>query len=273
MTFFQALIQGIVQGLTEFLPVSSSAHLVIVPYLLNWSLDPEKAFLFNVLVQLGTLVAVFIYFWKDLVMLTSEAMAGLKERQPFANSQRRLGWYIILATIPAGLAGLLLKSKVEDAFRSPVLTAVLLFVTAILLTLAEVFSKKEKELEQLTWLDAIIIGIFQALAIFPGISRSGSTVSGGLFKGYTREAAARFSFLLSIPIMLAAGLLSILDLARADFFFDFLPVMLLGFVIAGITGYLSIRWLLEYLRKNSLLGFAIYCAIVSIVTIIVASFR
>lgn len=270
MTLLQALIQGIVQGLTEFLPVSSSAHLVIIPYLLNWSLDPQKAFVFNVLVQLGTLVAVIIYFWKDLIAIFKATFDGLKTRQPFETNESRLGWYIVLATIPAGLAGLLLKSKVEAAFNSPVLTAVLLFGTAILLTAAEVFSKKEKAIHQLTWLDALLIGLFQAFAIFPGISRSGSTVSGGLFKGYTREAAARFSFLLSIPIMLAAGLLSILDLIKADFFLDFLPTMLLGFVIAGLVGYLSIRWLLAYLKKNTLFGFALYCAVLSIVTVFVA---
>lgn len=273
MSFFQALIQGIVQGLTEFLPVSSSAHLVIVPYLLNWNLDPQKAFIFNVLVQLGTLVAVIIYFWKDLVSIITATLQGLKEKQPFATSERRLGWYIILGTIPAGLAGLILKSKVEEAFNSPTLTAILLFVTAILLSLAEILSKKEKGLDQLTWLDSLVIGLFQALAIFPGISRSGATVSGGLFKGYTREAAARFSFLLSVPIMLAAGLLSILDLVKADFFMDFLPTMIFGFVIAGIIGYFSIRWLLGYLKKNSLFGFALYCALLSIVTVFVAAFR
>jgi undecaprenyl-diphosphatase len=184
-----------------------------------------------------------------------------------------LGWYIVLGTIPAGLAGLLLKNKVEAAFNSPVLTAILLFVTAVLLTVAEVFSKKEKDLDQLNWIEALIIGVFQALAIFPGISRSGATVSGGLLKGYTREAAARCSFLLSIPIMLAAGLLSVIDLARAEFFLNFLPIMVFGFVIAGVVGYFSIRWLLNYLKKNSLYGFAVYCALVSIATIFVASFR
>ena len=273
MTFFQALIQGIVQGLTEFLPISSSAHLVIMPFLLKWDLDPQKAFLFNVLVQLGTLVSVIIYFRKDLAAIIMAVFKGLKEKQPFQSIESRLGWYIVLGTIPAGLAGLALKSKVEAAFSSPVVTAVLLFATAIMLTAAEIFSKKEKDLEQLTWLDSLIIGLFQGLAIFPGISRSGATVSGGLFKGYTREAAARFSFLLSIPIMLAAGLLSVIDLVKAEFFLSFLPTMLFGFVIAGIIGYFSIRWLLGYLKRNSLFGFAIYCAVVSILTIFVAWLR
>src|SRR5690606_32390760 len=147
MNFIQAIILGIVQGLTEFLPISSSAHLVIVPYLLNWTLDPNKAFVFDVLVQLGTLVAVIIYFWKDLVAIFRSVLQGLKEKAPFKDTHSRLGWYIILGTIPAGLAGILLKDKVKAAFSSPVITAVLLSGTAILLVLAELLSKKEKGLK------------------------------------------------------------------------------------------------------------------------------
>ena len=269
MNFIQAIILGIVQGLTEFLPISSSAHLVIVPYLFNWTLDPTKAFIFDVLVQLGTLVAVVVYFWGDLTAIFRAVFNGIKEKAPFKSSDSRLGWFIVLGTIPAGLAGLLLKDRVEAVFNSPMITAVLLLVTAILLSLAEYFSKKERKLEELTWQDSLLVGLFQALAIFPGISRSGATMSGGLFKGYTREAAARFSFLLSIPIMLAAGLLSLIDLVSSAFFLDFLPVLLLGFVIAGVIGYLSIRWLLGYVKNHSLYGFAIYCVVISVVTITV----
>ena len=138
---------------------------------------------------------------------------------------------------------------------------------------SEIFSKKENNLEKLTWLDSLVIGIFQAMAIFPGISRSGATISGALFKGYTREAAARFSFLLSIPIMLAAGLLSVLDLVQAEFFLDFLPILIIGFVIAGVIGYLSIRWLLNYVKKNTFYGFAVYCFVISAVTLIVSALR
>jgi undecaprenyl-diphosphatase len=273
MNFIQAIILGIVQGLTEFLPVSSSAHLVIVPYLLNWTLDPEKAFVFNVLIQLGTLVAVIVYFWSDLVAIFRSVIQGIKEKEPLKEVDSRLGWYIVLGTIPAGLAGMILKERVEEAFGSHVITAILLLGTAILLVLAELLSKKAKNLDKMTWQDSLIVGIFQALAIFPGISRSGATISGGMLKGYTREAAARFSFLLSIPIMLAAGLLSVIDLVRADFFLDFLPVLILGFVIAGVIGYLSIRWLLNYFKKNTFFGFAIYCVILSAVTLIVTALR
>lgn len=273
MNFIQAIILGIVQGLTEFLPISSSAHLVIVPYLLNWTIDPARAFVFNVLVQLGTLVAVILYFWSDLVAIFRSVLQGIKEKAPFKEADSRLGWWIVLGTIPAGLAGMFLKDKVEEVFNSPVITAILLLGTAILLILAEILAKKQKNLDQLTWKDSLLVGVFQALAIFPGISRSGATISGGLIKGYTREAAARFSFLLSIPIMLAAGLLSVIDLIKSDFFLDFLPILLLGFVIAGVIGYLSIRWLLNYVKKNSFFGFAIYCWVISAVTLIVSALR
>ena len=273
MNFIQAIILGIVQGLTEFLPISSSAHLVIVPYLFNWTLDPDRAFVFNVLIQLGTLVAVIFYFWSDLVAIVRAVIDGIKAKATLKEADSRLGWWIVLGTIPAGLAGLLLKDRVEAVFDSPVITAILLLGTAALLVLAELFSKKEKSLDELTWQDTLIVGVFQALAIFPGISRSGATISGGLLKGYTREAAARFSFLLSIPIMLAAGLLSVIDLVQAEFFLDFLPTLVVGFVVAGVIGYLSIRWLLNYVKKNSFYGFAIYCVVISAVTLIVSVIR
>lgn len=273
MTFIQSLILGIVQGVTEFLPVSSSAHLVLVPFILNWTLDPTKAFIFDVLVQLGTLVAVIAYFWKDLVAIFKAVITGIRNKKPFEDANSRLGWWIVLATIPAGLGGLLLKSKVEAAFSSPVLTAVLLIATAIMLTLAEIFSRKERNLESVNWLDAVVIGFFQLMAIFPGISRSGATISGGLSRGLKREAAARFCFLMSIPIMLAAGLLSLLDLVKMPDLGSFLPVLSVGFFVAMVVGYLSIRWLLNFLKSRSMIPFAVYCAVVSVLTIFVAYFR
>jgi len=273
MTFLQSLILGVIQGLTEFIPVSSSAHLVLVPFILNWTLDPTKAFIFDVLVQLGTLAAVIAYFWKDLVAIFKAVIAGIRSKKPLEQANSRLGWFIVLATIPAGLGGLLLKSKVEAAFSSPVLTAVLLFVTALMLALAEIFSRKERELEKVSWLDALGIGFFQLLAIFPGISRSGATISGGLSRGLKREAAARFSFLMSIPIMLAAGLVSVLDLVKVPDLGRFLPVLSIGFIAALVIGYLSIRWLLKFVRSHSMIPFAIYCAVVSVLTIFIAYFR
>jgi len=268
MNILQAIFLGIVQGLTEFLPISSSAHLVIVPALFRWKIPEQQAFIFDVLVQIGTLVAVIIFFWRDLLGILQSAFQGLFQRKPFATSQARLGWYILLATIPAGVLGLLIKDQVEQAFNNPRMVGIFLLVTAILLGIGEYFGKRSRSLDQITWFDALWIGLFQAISIFPGISRSGSTISGGMLKSFNRPSAARFSFLMSIPIMLAAGLLAIKDLLRVSDFINQVPSLLVGFITAAVVGYLSIRWLLAYLSHRSFYVFSIYCAIVGILTII-----
>lgn len=273
MTFIQALILGIIQGLTEFLPISSTAHLIILPFLLKWDLNPAFVMVFNTLIQLGTLAAVIVYFWHDLITILKAWFEGIKTKRPFDEPNSKLGWLIILATIPAGLFGLLLQSKVRQAMSSAVATAVFLFVTAILLTAAEIWSRKTRQLDSLKPLDAGIIGLFQAVSIFPGISRSGATISGGQWRGLTRESAAKFSFLMSIPIMLAAGALEMLDLFKTPGLTQMVPQLLIGFFIAGVVGYFSIRWFLRYLKSKSLLPFALYCAVLAIVVIFVASGR
>jgi undecaprenyl-diphosphatase len=264
VTYLQAIILGIVQGLTEYLPISSSAHLVIVPYLFQWKLDEKLAFSFDVLVQLGTLAAVIIYYWKDLWSIIRCFMVDLFHGHPFASQESRLGWYLILATIPAGIFGLLIRSQVEAAFGSMTATAVFLLVTALLLFLGEHFSRREYGLESMNWKDALVIGLFQAVSIFPGVSRSGSTITGGLLRGMERPTAARFSFLMAIPIMLAAGILSLFDLQNVQGLASFIPVIAIGFITAGVVGYLSIRWLLTYLTRHSLTVFSIYCTVVGV---------
>ncbi len=273
MTIFQAIILGIVQGLTEYLPVSSSAHLVIIPYLFGWSFPVDQAFVFDVLVQLGTLVAVLVYFWKDLIAILTAFFKGIAARQPFATVESRMGWLIILASIPGGLAGVLIKPVVEAAFSNPVAVAILLFVTAILLMVAEWIGRKERDFSSINWLDAILIGIGQAVAIFPGISRSGATISMGLMRGLKRTDAAKFSFLMSIPIMLAAGLYSALDLRDIAGLSTFLPVILIGTLAAAIVGYLSIKWLLAFLNRRALSVFAIYCSFLGALILIVSFIR
>jgi undecaprenyl-diphosphatase len=273
MSLIQAIILGIVQGLTEFLPISSSAHLVIVPYLLNWSLDPTQAFVFDVLVQLGTLTAVLVYFWKDLVSIVTSMISGLKEHSFDEKPEGKLGWMIILATIPAGLAGLLLKSNVEAAFNSPSLTSLMLLVTAGLLVTGEILSKKTRPAEAMTPLDALIVGLFQALSVFPGISRSGATITGGLLRHFKREDAARVSFLMTIPIMLAAGLLAMVDLFAIPALASFLPIVVVGFIVAAIVGYFAIRWFMGFLRQKNLYPFAIYCAMLALITLIITYVR
>lgn len=269
MTLLQSIILGIIQGITEFLPISSSGHLVLVPYLLNWQIDTQAAFVFDVLVQVATLIAVFAYFWHDLVKIIRAFLQGIWQRQPFAEAESRLGWYIILATIPAGLAGLLIKDVVEQAFGSPLMVAIFLLGTALLLVIAEQLGQRSHKTTELNWADALVIGLFQILAIFPGVSRSGSTITGGMLRRLDRPAAARFSFLISIPIMLAAGLLATLDLIKIPGLGGLLLTYLAGFIAAAITGYLSIRWLLKYLTQRSLYGFAIYCAAFGLLNLLV----
>ncbi len=273
MTIFQSILLGIVQGLTEFLPVSSSGHLVIIPYLLGWNIPAQVEFVFDVLVQVATLFAVIVYFWSDLLGITKAFIAGVRSRQVMADPQSRLGVYIILATIPAGVVGVLIKDMVEQAFDSPTATAFFLLVTSLLLVVAERLGARRRELVDIMAKDALWIGFFQALAIFPGISRSGSTITGGMTRDLQREPAARFSFLLSIPIMLAAGGLALLDLAEIPDIGSTLLVYLPGFIAAALTGYFSIRWLLGYLSRRPLNLFAIYCAVLGIFTLLVSLVR
>jgi undecaprenyl-diphosphatase len=270
MTIWQSMLLGLVQGMTEFLPISSSGHLVIVPYLLGWDIPPQDAFIFNVLVQVATLVAVIAYFWKDLLLIIRGLYFGIKAKAPLAEANSRLGVFILIATIPAGLIGVLIKEIVEQAFSSPVITAILLFGTAGLLLLAEKVGARNRKLDQMNWMDALWMGFFQALAVFPGISRSGSTITGGMLRNLEREAAARFSLIMSIPIMLAAGLLAILDLFSLSNWSVSLLVFVPGFIVSAVSGYLSIRWLLKYLIRGSLYLFAAYCTLVGVLTLIVS---
>ena len=273
MTIFQSILLGIVQGLTEFLPVSSSGHLVIIPYLLGWDIPPAEAFVFDVLIQVATLVAVIVYFWNDLLGIAKALIAGIIKRNLFEDPQSRLGIFVLLATIPAGLIGMLIKPLVEMAFDSPQATAVCLLVTAGLLIIAERAGKRSRSLSEINWIDALWIGFFQALAIFPGVSRSGSTITGGMLRNLKREPAARFSFLMSIPIMLAAGGLALFDLQDVSDIRHTLWVLLPGFIVAAVVGYLSIRWLLKYLTQHSFYVFAIYCIFLSALTLAVSFIR
>ena len=273
MTLYQAILLGIIQGITEFLPISSSAHLVLVPFLLNWQLSPNESFVFDVLVQVGTLVAVVIYFHKDLFAILKSFFQGLKLRQPFKEADSRMGWLILLATLPAGLIGLLIKDTVEAAFANPILVAMMLLVTAALMSVAELVGRKMHQFEEITHWDAILIGLFQAAAIFPGISRSGATISGGLLRQIDRKAAARFSFLISIPVMAAAGLLALIDLISLPSLTSFLPVMAVGFTVSALIGYFSIAWLMRFLTRHPLYYFSIYCSVVAILMLVVYHVR
>jgi len=270
MSFFQAIFLGIIQGITEFLPISSSGHLVIFPYFFNWQLPEKETFIFNVLVQVGTLVAVIFYFRKDLVAILVEFFKQLFAGKPFATQNAKMGWLLIAATIPAGLAGLLFSDLVEEAFSSPLFVGVALILTAGMMVLAEKVSQQIGELHAVNLPSALTMGMMQMFALFPGILRSGATISGGLLWHLRRETAGKFSFLMSIPIMLAAGGLSTYKMIKeVPDLGNFLPIMAIGFITAMVVGYFAIRWLLKFLTKNSLAYFSAYCFLLGIVTVIV----
>jgi len=268
LNIFHAIILGIVQGLTEFIPVSSTAHLFVTSYLLGLPAD-DRTFSFNVIVQLGTVAALLLYFWKDYWQIIKAFFLGIKTRTPFVDFYSRLGWLVIVATIPAGLVGLVLKPLVQKMSGDPLLwAAVRLLFTAVLLAAVEFFDKKSRTLDSATWLDALSVGLFQVLAIIPGASRSGSTMAGAMFRGFDRPSAARFAFLMSAPILLAAGLYETIQVIILPNTTEFLPVLMTGFVASAIVGWLAIKWLLGYLRKHSLYIFSLYCLIAGIVVLL-----
>jgi undecaprenyl-diphosphatase len=270
MTLWQSILLGIIQGLTEFLPISSSAHLVIVPYLFGWKFPADEAFMFDVLVQVATLIAVLVFFFQDLLAILRAFSYGLLHKEPFRNPQARLGWYLILATIPAGVIGLFFKDSVERVFNNPIAAAAFLFLNAMILTIAERAGKRIRSMENLSWKDALWVGCAQVFAIFPGISRSGATISGGILRDLERPSATRFAMLMSIPIMLSAGLLTGLDLLKNPHLTSLLKIFIPGFLTSAITGYLSIRWLLRYLTRHPLYIFSIYCTIIALIILGIA---
>ncbi len=256
----RALVLGVVQGATEFIPVSSSGHLVLVPALLGW---PHKGLLFDTMLHWGTLTALVVFFRHELWAVITASLASLRHRS-LADPMARLGWLILLGTLPAVGLGLLFKDPLEALFGSPRGAATFLLVTAGILALSELWGQGRlgRSLQELGWRDSLLIGLAQALALLPGISRSGSTIAAGLARGLRREDAARFSFLLGTPVFFAAGVLQLADALAGDpvGLGRQLPVLAVGFLASALTGFLAIRFLLHYLRRHSLYLFAIYCA-------------
>lgn len=269
MDLLQAILLGLVQGATEFIPVSSSGHLVLVPWLLGW---PEPGLVFDTVVHWGTLVAVLAFFWRDWLALITAWVQGLV-RWDWREPQARLMWLLIVGTIPAALIGLLLEDFFESLFSAPVWVSVFMLVTAALLALSERLGSRTREMGDLRWTDSLAIGLGQAAAIAPGISRSGATIAAAVFRGLERPAAARFSFLLSTPIILGAGLFQLVDLASAPDALAQVPVLVAGFLAAALSGYVCIWALLRYLERGRLYPFAVYCAYVGVCCLIVAWLR
>jgi undecaprenyl-diphosphatase len=263
MTLFEAIVLGIVQGLTEFLPISSSAHLRIVPALVGWD-DPGAAF--SAIIQIGTLVAVLIYFRKDIVMIVGAVIRGIIQRKPLESSEAKMGWMIAAGTIPIVLLGLLFKSEIETALRSLYWISGALIGLALILSLAENKIKNRlernlplKTMENIGWKEAILIGLAQSIALIPGSSRSGVTITGGLLLNLDRATAARFSFLLSLPSVFAAG---IFELYKTSGSYTSSPDNIINILAAtlaaGIVGYASIAFLLNYLKKHTTTIFIAY---------------
>lgn len=254
MSWFEAILLGLVQGLTEFLPVSSSAHLRIIGPLLPSGGDPGAAF--TAITQLGTEAAVLLYFRKDIWRIITAWLAAFGQPLAKQDTDARMGWFIILGTIPIVVMGLLFHSAIESVLRNLYITATMLIVFALVLALADIKGKKKRELSTLTWKHAVLFGLAQAMALIPGVSRSGGTITGGLLMGYSREAAARYSFLLAIPAVIASGLYQLFkswgqaSVAAAP--------TLLATVVAFISGYAVIVVFLKWISHHSYLIFVAY---------------
>jgi undecaprenyl-diphosphatase len=251
MTVFQAVILGLVQGLAEFLPISSSAHLVLAPWVFGWS-DPGLSF--DVALHVGTLVAVLWYFRAEWVKLTQSAIALLRTRKADTEDKRRF-LYLVVATIPAAIGGILLEDYAETTFRSPALMAVTLMVMGVVLWAVDRYAVKDRALSSLGLRDAVVVGLAQVLALVPGVSRSGSTMTAGRALGFDRQSAAVFSFLMSMPVTAAAALLKVPDLLRTE---GITATLVAGVISAGVSSWLAIAVLLRYVSRHSFGVFAVY---------------
>jgi undecaprenyl-diphosphatase len=272
LTVLESFILGLVQGVTEFLPVSSSAHLVLVPELFN---IPAPGVAFDVLLHVATLVAVVGYFIGDVIKIVKALFMPKRMSKAEVRYWRRLFLWLIVGTLPAGVIGLALNSFFESLFSSTAAVGIFLVVTSVLLVGSDLvvlraahLKRKGASLAQMGWADAVIVGLYQALAIAPGLSRSGSTISAGIFLGFDRETAARFAFLLSIPAILGAFLFKLPDLGGEGG-----PggvALVVGFVAAAISGFLAVRFMMHYLKKHRLWGFAVYTLVVGVFVIVLS---
>jgi undecaprenyl-diphosphatase len=268
VTWLEAVILGVIQGATEFLPISSSGHLVLVPWLLQWQPAGQSNLAFDTLLHLGTLVAVVGYFWRDLLHILLAVVSGIRSRQPLGTPEARLGWFILAGSVPAALAGFLLEDWFDRVFGNPAAAAGALFVTAALLFLAEQIGRPQRVLATMSWSDAIWIGCAQAVAIFPGISRSGATISTGLGRGLERSDATRYSFMLGVPAIAGAGAWQLAKLLTSDASGVAPGILAAGFVSAAVIGFLAIHALLLFIRRRRLYLFSIYCILLGTISLL-----
>jgi undecaprenyl-diphosphatase len=256
VSVFEAIVLGLVQGITEFLPISSTAHLRIVPALAGWE-DPGAAF--TAVTQLGTMAAVLLYFRSDLWRIARAWLRSLRDRSTRRDTDARLGWYILLGTIPIGIFGLAFKDQIETGARDLYLIATALIVLGLVLLVAEKVGTRDRSMEQLTARDGVALGFAQTLALVPGVSRSGATITAGLFLGLERPSAARFSFLLSVPAVVLSGLLELASIASGEEGEHVgAGALALATLLAFVSGYAAIAFLLRFLATHSTVVFVVY---------------
>jgi len=264
MTLLHSVLFGVIEGLTEFIPISSTGHMLVTQRLLGLP-STDAMFAYIVLIQLGAIAALVAFFWRDFWLLLRTFFAV-----PFSTPRNRMAWLILIATMPALLVGALLRDVVQVLFEQPLLEAAIRFLTAAgILAFAEWFGHRSRGIASMSWVDALVIGLFQVLAVFPGASRSGAAIGGGMMRNLDRASATRFAFFLSGPIMLVAGICEtagVIRLGGADLQ---LPVLLVGVLVAALVGWLSIRWLIQYVARHPLYSFAVYCSLLGVVCLAV----
>jgi undecaprenyl-diphosphatase len=270
MSLLQSIVLGVVQGLTEFLPISSSAHLRIVPALLGWE-DPGAAF--TAVCQLGTEAAVLIFFRHELWSILTKWLRALRDPSLRSHPDVRLGWFLIVATIPIGILGFIFRDQIETGARNLWLIGTVLIVFALVLGHADAHGRHDREIDEISHRDGVLIGLAQSLSLVPGVSRSGATMSAGLLLGLERPAAARFSFLLAVPAVVASGLFELKDVISGDKHVN-APIgyVLVATVVAFFVGYAAIAWFLRYLTSHSMRVFVIYRLVLgSVVLLLLAA--
>ena len=268
VTWYEAIVYGIVQGLTEFLPISSSGHLLLVPAFFGWE-DPGA--LFTAVIQLGTMLAVVLYFWRDLLKIASTWVRSWFTPSLRSDLNARMGWYLVIGTIPIVIFGFIFKDQIETAARSLYIVGTTLIVFGLVLGAIDWASRKTRPVESVKRNDAIAVGLAQALALIPGVSRSGATISAGLLMGLTREAAARFSFLLSIPAIVLSGLYGLYGELGSSGGGVGLGPLLIATVVSFIVGFAAIAFLLRWLARHSLYIFVVYRVALGIIVLALAA--
>ncbi|MEE2037312.1 undecaprenyl-diphosphate phosphatase [Nocardiopsis sp. CT-R113] len=267
MSIFEAVVLGLIQGLTEFLPVSSSAHLRVFAAFFNWP-DPGAAF--TAVSQIGTELAVVVYFRRRIWAVITTWCRSLADRDLRGDVNARMGWYVIIASIPIGVLGLLLEEQIDGVFRDLRLIALSLIVFGVILGAVDHYARRQNELEDLTLGRGLVFGLFQCLALVPGVSRSGATITGGRLLGFTRPAAAEFAFLIAMPAVFASGLYKMLDIGGNEY--AGWGATIVGTLVAFVVGYVVIAWLMRFISTHSFMPFVVYRIILGIVILALVYF-